>query len=326
MELEKVEKEITRILNIDKKNWIEVYTLLNDVQQQESWKGKYKSFTQWVKHYCIETHTHESILWSRLRAGKVYKDYEDIQKAKGIEVIPLEKAQISVDKLVMLDKINKYDKNVASQLVQKVMTGTVRKQDLKEVYKQVRPKDKKDISTNPHNNAPISIDPKEIKEITTNDIVLTLLEPTWLSPLKQEREVKRKYFGSYQDKYKALTEFSAYTGTTKKSRRMDILAIENITSSNIYDIVLHGIEIKTSKSDLKNDYKYTEYKDYCDLLWLAIPQDLIKLADEIKPKDCGIIVISKDKNILEAKIKETATYIKGTLREQTLEKLVLKLL
>ena len=111
------------------------------------------------------------------------------------------------------------------------------------------------------------------------------------------KECKKKHFkGAYElDKYKALTEFPVYTGTSKKSRRIDVLVAENITLDKHYSLNLHGVEIKVSKSDLTNDCKYTEYAEYVNYLWLAIPRNLIEVAEETAPKSIGILIFDDGK-------------------------------
>jgi hypothetical protein len=55
------------------------------------------------------------------------------------------------------------------------------------------------------------------------------------------------------------------------------------------ELILHGIEIKVSESDLQKDSKYTEYKDFVNYLWLAVPVELKLLAKNNVPKGTGVI-------------------------------------
>ena len=58
---------------------------------------------------------------------------------------------------------------------------------------------------------------------------------------------------------------------------------------------MHGIEIKVSKSDFERDKKYTEYADYVNFLWIAIPKNLIECVEINAPSDVGIVYFEKDK-------------------------------
>jgi len=321
--LNKIEKELSSLIDIDKKNWTSFYVLLKKVEDLELWKDKYKSYTQWIKDFCIKTKTHESIIWNRKKAGKVYESYMQVQKEKGIEVAPIEEVKVSADSLVLLDKINKYDNKVASDLVNKVINKEITKKDLREVYKSIRP-NVKDISTNPNIKSVEVVENKDDIEynnkVNANEIVSTLCNIEWLSKDK----IKRKYFKSSfeQDKYRAFTEFPIFTGTSRKSRRMDMLICENITSDEVWELNLHCIEIKVSKSDLLNDNKYTEYSEFVDYMWLAIPEDLLEEAKSNKFKECGIIVVKDGK----AYIKQQAIKLKSLRRIDTLNNIALKLI
>lgn len=322
--LNKIEKELSSLIDIDKKNWTHFYILLKKVEDLELWKDKYKSYTQWVKQFCTATKTHESIIWNRKKAGKVYESYAKVQKEKGIEVAPIEEVKVSSDSLVLLDKINKYDEKVASDLVDKVINKEITKKDLREVYKSIRPEnlDKK-IICNPRIKSVEVSEKNDIdynNKVTANEIISTLCNIEWISKDK----IKRKYFKSSfeQNKYRAFTEFPVFTGTSRKSRRMDMLITENITSENIWDLHLHCIEIKVSKSDLLNDTKYTEYSEFVDYMWLAIPLELLEEAKSNKFKECGIIVVENGK----AQIKQQAIKLDSLRRIDTLNNIALKLI
>lgn len=350
--LKKIENELSHLIDIDKRNWTHFYLLIKEVEDKELWKEKYKSFTQWVKSFCVKTKTHESIIWNRKKAGKVYETYQKVQAKKGIEVLPIEKANVSADSLVILDKINKYDQEVASQLVDKVMNKGITKKDLREVYKSIRPDNPSrnphlkqvdlsdeldeieesqldvlgvsDISGSLEGEAGSSIDYKNklsrAEKLTANEIVKTLSDIEWLG-----EKPKRKYFKSSfeQNKYRLFTEFPVFVGSeSRKSRRMDILLAENLTTENVWDMYLHCIEIKVSKSDLLNDQKYTEYAEFVDFMWLAVPDELVGIAKENKFEGCGIISVSNNKAV----IVEKAQRLQGFRKIEALKNIALKLI
>ena len=255
--LKDAEKDLSKLVEVDKKNWTSIYLLLKEVEDKALYAGSYNSFTSWVKSFCIAHKVHESVIWNRKKAGKVYETYYNLQQSKGIKVAPIEEAKVSADSLVLLDKINKYDKDTASKLVDKVINKEITKKDLREVYKSIRPAT---VNNDPH----IKHIKTDEDKITSAKIISTLYNIEWL-----KAEKKRKPFRSSfeQDKYRCFTEFPVYTATTKRySRRMDLLIAENITTDNIYEINLHCIEVKVSKQDLINDNKYTEYAEFVDYM------------------------------------------------------------
>lgn len=323
LNLNTVEKELTSLLDYDKKNWTHFYILLKKVEDEKLWESKYKSFNQWVKDFCKKTKTHESIVWNRKKAGRVYESYQKIKAQKGEEVANIEDTNVSADALVILDKINRYDEEIASNLVDKVLNKEITNKDLREVYKGIRPEN---ISHNPHfRTEKGERGEKQAKEsnsenkITANKIVSTLCNIEWLG-IKKER----KYFKSAfeQDKYRVFTEFPLFTGTSKKSRRVDLLIAENIQTEQIWELNLHGIEIKVSKSDLLNDTKYTEYAEFVDYMWLAVPEELVEEGLKNTFEDCGIISIKDNKATIVKQAKKLDSY----RRMDTLTNIALKLI
>ena len=133
----------------------------------------------------------------------------------------------------------------------------------------------------------------------------------------------RKIFTDFyeQDKYKVFTEFPVFAGTTRHSRRIDALICENLTEER-WKLNLHAVEIKVYKSDLTNDYKYTEYSDFTDFIWLAIPEELVEVARETKLDKCGILIIKDNK----VQVIERAQKLDAIRREECLSRLALKLL
>ena len=74
--------------------------------------------------------------------------------------------------------------------------------------------------------------------------------------------------------YAALTEFPLNSG-----RRVDVIAINGAG-----EIVI--VEIKTSTADYRADRKWTEYLEFCDAFFFAVPP-AFPLA--LLPADCGLM-------------------------------------
>lgn len=296
-QLKEYENELIIILNSDKKNWTRFYILMKEIEDNELFKELgLGSFTAWVKQFSVNNKIHESVIWNRKKAGRVYERYYEVQKEKGVEIAPIEQAQIGVDSLVLLDKISKKDEKLGAELTEKAMNKELTRGDLRSAYKTVRGDLQKHktndvIGEQSGKTADESI--INIKEtIAASKIVSALSKSNWLG-----EKCKRKAFkGSFeQDKYKAITEFPVYTGTTRKSRRIDVLVAENLKVEDHYSLNVHGIEIKVSKSDLINDMKYSEYAEFVNYFWLAIPINLLDAAIKNVPELFGILLFENDK-------------------------------
>lgn len=71
-------------------------------------------------------------------------------------------------------------------------------------------------------------------------------------------------------------------------RRADVMAID---SKGILTIV----EIKVSRADLLGDCKWTDYLDYCDRFFWAVPPNLAGIceAEPFLPNEAGLIVADR---------------------------------
>ena len=320
--LENIEKQITDLISLDKKNWTNFYTLLKKVEIERLWEEKYNSFTQWLKDFSIRNKIHESILWQRKKAGEVYQKYSEIQKEKGIEVKPLETANVSAENLVLLDKIMRNSPSTSTELAEKVFNSSITGKELRQIHNSVRPTRYNDLDdSDEKENEKVSEDSSPVN--TTDILGMLFNTDSWLGT-KQEKN----YFNSFTTKAQLFTEFPVYTGTSRHSRRIDLFCAENITTEYPWNLNLHGVEIKVSKGDLLNDHKYTEYGEFIDYLWLAIPQDLQEVAEQNKFTGCGLIIIDRDKKTdkLILKVIETPKKLTPLRKEETLTSLALKLM
>jgi len=71
-------------------------------------------------------------------------------------------------------------------------------------------------------------------------------------------------------------------------RRADLMAIDSKGGLTI-------VEIKVAKSDLVGDGKWTDYLEYCDRFFWAVPPHLAPLLEEARflPADAGVIVADR---------------------------------
>jgi hypothetical protein len=75
--------------------------------------------------------------------------------------------------------------------------------------------------------------------------------------------------------FATLTEFMLLSG-----RRVDVIAVNGAGQTII-------VEIKSSVADYRADQKWTEYLEFCDVFYFAVPVDFPR---EILPEDCGLMV------------------------------------
>ena len=336
--LQQIETEIQTINSVDKKNWIKIYERMKLIIDKELWvyHSQATSFSSWVRYFSLQSKIHQTILWNRYRAGQVYANYCKYKEDKGETAVKLDKLNISPDSLVLLEKINKHAPAMATKITEDVLKGKLKRKELTVMYEALR--SKKPDYTKCKKIDHMTIDEegtedeneRNMNTIKAAEILATLSTMRWVGKTEnngfkgsinqegQEEKIEK-------DKAYAIAEFPVFTVTSKKSRRIDMLGIENITKEYYEkkEVNLHGIEIKVSANDLKRDIKFYEYEEFVDFMWLAIPEGLVDIARELKSNECGIITIN---NLGDVVIVEQAKRLEPPLRHKTLEVALLSVL
>lgn len=327
MNLIDVEKQLIDLFITEKKNWVSIYLLLKLVEEKSLWKENYNSYTQWIKEFAIRSKVHESTIWHTKKMGSVYEKYAEMRKNKGLEVDDIKNTKVSANNLVILEKISKYSPEKTEELAEKIFTKEISKTDLQEIYRAVRPKKNNDKTYNSIIKTDNEVRSEKIEEsIKASNILSSLYEyENWLGKKKEKKYFKSTY---EQDKIQCFAEFPLFTGTTRHSRRIDFLCVENLTTQNLWELNIHGVEIKISEYDLLNDKKYSEYIEFLDYFYLAVPKELKEIALKNKLKSCGLLIIFKDENSNKFNIEvvELPTKLNAPRKEETLRSIILKLL
>lgn len=315
-----IENELEDLLSADKKSWIRIYELMETVDNEKLYVGKFSSYTAWVNALATKAKVHVSLLWNRKKAGKVYAAYQKRAKENGRTVPAMEEVKVSADNFNLIEKIAGRNEKVADELIDKVLQGDMKRADLKNAWAMVKANREASGSKTARVNA---YDKEEVitqqESITSADIVLALSSATWMDP-------EDIYLSTYsQGKYKLVTEFAVQTGTTHHARRVDALVLENYTvkKEKNYNVNLHAIEIKVDKRDLLEDHKMQEYTDYADYFWIAIPEYLEEYAREIMLPEWGLLLLNEQK---ELQIAVKAKRHNAVFRKETIETALVKFL
>ncbi len=303
-ELAEIEAELVADLHYDQKSWIKFYLSMKKIEDNELYRPEHRSFTAWLKDFCIKNKIHESVVWNRKKAGKTYERFLTHKNKLGESVADLSEINVSMDSLVLIDKIAKKAPELETELVQKALNKEMTRNDLRTAYQIIRgnrdeerKKNIKELEDN-HSKREYS-DPK----VTAAQIVTALAnDDSWLNSIRGVRDKDGKVFTKrieFSPKYRCFNEFPVFTGTTSISRRIDVLVAENKAVKYHYQLNLHGMEIKVDKHDLVSDQKYSEYSEFVHYLWLVIPTELVPYAIKNAPKTIGILAYSQVNNNFE---------------------------
>lgn len=326
MDLSTIEKEIQTVIEADKASWIRIYQLMSEVESEKLYENTYSSYTQWVNKISENMHIHVSLLWRRKKAGAFYSEYLKRMQARGKDVSFNDLEHVSPDNLVLAERIAGNNTAVADQLIEKIQQGELKRKDLssalaaakrcraeKGIPDPINGYDKK----KQQKTSEVSGTKPDQKKITALDITAAL-------------EIYRHWIGEPVEKqgrapkYKVFTEFGVDSPGTRNARRIDALVAETLTTKHPRQIKLHGIEIKVSRSDLEHDDKMSEYTQYIDYFWIAVPPYLITDAKNLTLPEWGILAVDQEK--LEVIRNASHNHEYGAFRDITLSEIVYKLL
>lgn len=329
-DLRQIEAELTDVLDKEKRNWTKIYELMSRVEQEKLYEQKEncKSFTQWVNMLAKDLHVHASGLWAKLKAGRTYAAYAERAEKRGMIAQRAEDVAVSVDTINLCATIAGKSVERQDSLLDRAIRGELSRQDLREAAraksaesarkyeKGLFNSEKKEEVQKVQNQQ----NPEEQQGITAADIIVALKSSSWIEYVEKSFE-RDEYITKVRKLY---AEFPVYTGTSRSARRMDAVILENISARERDEIVIRGVEIKVSVSDLMHDEKMTEYTDFCDLFYIAIPagdDELKKAVQAVMLPEWGLIEVSEgEENVYNyvAEVTIPATKTQGVLRDRTL--------
>lgn len=329
-DLRQIEAELTDVLDKEKRNWTKIYELMSRVEQEKLYEQKEncKSFTQWVNMLAKDLHVHASGLWAKLKAGRTYAAYAERAEKRGMIAQRAEDVAVSVDTINLCATIAGKSVERQDSLLDRAIRGELSRQDLREAAraksaesarkyeKGLFNSEKKEEVQKVQNQQ----NPEEQQGITAADIIVALKSSSWIEYVEKSFE-RDEYITKVRKLY---AEFPVYTGTSRSARRMDAVILENISARERDEIVIRGVEIKVSVSDLMHDEKMTEYTDFCDLFYIAIPagdDELKKAVQTVMLPEWGLIEVSEgEENVYNyvAEVTIPAKKTQGVLRDRTL--------
>lgn len=232
--LNEIEGQLSQYLAADKKNWIHTYLLMSEVQDKELYAAQYHSYTKWVNHLADSLSIHVSTLWARLKAGKNYAEYATRATEQGRTVPKITEIDVSPDSLNLCAKVAGKNAGEMDKLVDQVLAGDLTRENLRQAAK--ARKAAGEFVARSRFDCVQAKDRTEMEEkITAADIILALQSSSWLfsqstdNPIWEKvitdprKSVKKTYI---KEKYRVFEEFPVNSGTSRHSRRLDALIVE----------------------------------------------------------------------------------------------------
>jgi hypothetical protein len=319
--LHDIEEQLIELARASAQRWQKIAVLMIEVEQNELWQGAARSYTAWVRQLAARAGVHESNLWRALKAGTFYNEVraqavqaqqavetqqerlEDAQselqtgRREPIAMLPAMPAmpvvaalpalgdldsKASPESLELVEKISRAaPPEKTAELVQKTLAGETTRRDLREVWRDYRPA----VAGTARGRGPRGQD--KTPPTAVDGQPLHVVAADIVQALRADR-------GSFIDgrltsqQWRVHTEVAVRPGTTRQARRIDAVCTEMATSEQRHP-GFHAVEIKVRRADLASDHKLTEYADFADTLWLAVPAELAGEAHQLVPVWVGVL-------------------------------------
>lgn len=346
--LESIETQLTAAVRSDQGVWQKCYELMHEVEEGKMYASAgYKSFTQWVNTMAARVGCHVSVLWARFKAGRTYAEYAARAQAAGREVPQLDTVKISPDTIKLCSTVAGADAATMDHLLDKSLAGELSRADLRAAARakkaqnpEAEPETRHSAAADAAARAVQAGQPGQAEdgtadtaeqaeqaaqrrknqklELTAAQIVIALKRNhDWIGAPDETKWIDRKC--------RCFTEFRADTGSSRAARRFDLLCVETLTAAERDTVVIHGVEIKVSKSDLEQDHKMQEYTAFCDAFYIAVPdtEEMIQTAEAVRLPAWGLLAVTAAGAL---KIIHAAALQPGLMRDKTIAVALIKLM
>ncbi len=295
------EQKIQKLLGLNEANWKAVAKIAIEVQKQELFKDKYKSFTAWVNAVAEKCDRQPSLIWRYIKAAKYY-----LHTVGSDDVEQIDDAIAAPEALVNLEKVERNAPvPVFEKLKEKVLAGEATVRETRVIEQEYRPepeaqeqrrgrpaKDKE--GSYEHLGKPKNEEESktiEIKDLPRNQIAATISRSLKINLVNWTKKAGGKAYPAklYQDHTEVRVNLD------HKRFRMDFLAVVRWSFKKPKDIFV--VEIKSSLQDFEQDNKWKAYLNFCDYFCFAIPKGDEKLRElvELSILDfVGILLVDLD--------------------------------
>ena len=319
-DLEEIEKKLAPIVKKKDKSWIEVYKLLDIVEEEQLYSVSYKSYTAWLTDFAARTNVTVSLLWKKKKAGTFYESYVDDRKYQNKPYIPIEQLDMDPEVIVMIEKITSGNLAEAHKMINRSLSGETKRSDLKTLWES----EKKERAAKGIPIQRVNTYDKDTftdfayagyasKNATNIDITSALCNEKWMYSLFTHQETR---------KYRLFTEFSIVKGRIET----DYVIAENYTTKSQLGSLfhLHSVKIICDRDEFFKKPDFKAYPEYMDYYWLAVPSECREDAESYLKgfENIGLILYDEERGFafIEKNAKNATNF--GVKREATMDSIV----
>ena len=325
MDIFDVERELSILIDTDKKAWVQMYLLLDKVEQEKLWKSTHNRFGAWLSHYAKKKNINESLLWHRRQAGRFYSKFAERAALQHHDVTKIEEINIPPDSLNIAERIAAKDDAVADELIGKLLNNEITRQELLSVWGRVKADAKAKKEQERFEAIPYRYSSPAVRKVEARDIIMLLSKPDWL-PASMKNTLltiddgenylqKEKRFGCT---YRTASQFPVRHSGLSYPYFLDLVVLENFSvdfDDKLYQTHIHAIKVITSPEVLEDKNFLINYPLFSDYTWLAVPEDLAEAASAFSPEWLGIISVCNDRKTINI-VKEARVFEKDNIKSK----------
>jgi hypothetical protein len=316
MKLKEIESELKSLLTRERRQWTKTAQLLIEVDRNNLYKEKAKSFSQYIRHLAQEFGIHESNFWRIKKAGEYYlklnntDDYQVIDDAK-----------TTPEQVEILTKISTAaPPDIVQNLEKRMVAGETTRQELRDIWKTYRPikegktergrkpkkplnelnqqpevEDEVEIEVDQLDQLDQSVKAVKVAKMAAANIIEALKNYKWaIDTIDTIDSIDSINSNIFHDQFHLFYEVAVASGSSRYSRRIDVVGILKEPKQALPTVI--GVEIKVNINDLKRDMKLTEYIPFCHYFYLAVPneQAMIDAAASVITPNIGILCVTDE--------------------------------
>ncbi|MBD0402178.1 hypothetical protein [Flammeovirga sp. EKP202] len=319
--LEQIELEFEILIQKDRRNWLRVAKLLDQIESQQLYKLRSRSFTEYVKGLAQKNRINISTLW-RARSGA--KLYLEILEMNHLDELDESIVKTTPEQLETFSKVRTIaPTKIVEDVKEKMLKGENMRHELRELWQIYRPlkggktergrkKEEPVVITDKKSKSQFVV-PYQLKDTVRNENVQkNTVDTYWqdlkkmekyqlssenlaraniLNALRSEQWIARTLKVDFSSNHEHLVAFVIQ----QPSKVVDVITLTKPEKNYKKRPVIIGSEIITDLSSFKSQKQKIFTKSlFCDYFYLAIPMndEYIQKAEQFcKDSNLGIICI-----------------------------------
>jgi len=316
---DQIETRLSNLLEDDNAGWIQIGAVLTAVKEGKHWNKGFSSFSKWLEAWGKKVHLGKATLWRYITAQEKYRRLRKNALMYDYIFPPIEqlKCPISPEGIEIFDKLSRVlEEREVYEMMKGFINGEVTRKELRDKWNIYKPVMDGKTARGLPGTTMLKIEQPSKKEkgvIIESTIMdaLRISESKWLynNKTNPQEHVKSKLEPFF---YKFFQNVRIPNAHRNKSVLDITLAFQKHSNSPLF---IHGIEV-VSKGLKNKSEQISNYRKFCNVFWVAIPEDIAEESMNYVPNGVGLLTVKNKtvKVLIEAEIDDSPELLINTLK------------